>query len=141
MLILFDSCSCKLVKLILAPRILDHQLLANQRPDTKPKYHLHCPLGPSELIIAEHEEEISRNESGPGRTMFKPEDPFSTPKDLLDTFHMFFSSPHTGDISIEHSENSDGHGEEQISEPGGRMKRMLSGWEYRDLQVDHVSPF
>lgn len=73
--------------------------------------------------------------------MFKPEDPFPTPKDLLDTCHTFFSSCHTGDILIEHLESSGGRGEEQISEPGGRMKRMLSGWEYRDLQVDHVSPF
>jgi hypothetical protein len=131
----------RLLLLGFGPRILDHQLLANQRPGTKPQYHLHCPLGPSELIIAEHEEEISRNESGPGRTMFKPEDPFPTPKDLLDTCHTFFSSCHTGGASIEQFRTGEGNSEGQALEPRGRMERMLSGWVYRDLQVDLVSPF
>lgn len=130
----------RLLLLEFCPRILDHQRLANQRPDTKPKYHPDWSLGPTELTIAEQEEEISRNESEPGWTMFKPEDPFSTPKDLLDTCHTFFSSFHTGGALVGQSRTGEGDDEGQTFEPRGRMERMLSGWVYRDLQVDHVGP-
>jgi hypothetical protein len=73
--------------------------------------------------------------------MFEPEGPFPTPKDLLDTCHTFFSSCHTGGTLIGHSRTGEGDDEGQALEPRGRIERMLSGWVYRDLQVDHVGPF
>jgi hypothetical protein len=74
--------------------------------------------------------------------MFTKEDPFPTPKELLDTCHTFFCPTHDEGTLVEDLMSGfevDDHDERSFG-LSRRIESMKSGWEYRDLQVDHVSP-